>query len=62
MADIARTKDPQRWERAAAFYRVVEAHADAFVAVAVELEPLMKAARDVGIVDADAKPVFAKAP
>jgi hypothetical protein len=42
-------RDTARWERAAAFYRTVETHAQAFVAVAVELEPLARAARDAGI-------------
>jgi hypothetical protein len=49
MAELAGTKDPQRWERAAAFYRVIEAYAEAFVAVAIELEPINRAARDAGI-------------
>lgn len=53
MAEIAGTRDQQRWERAAAFCRVVETYAAAFVAVAVELGPLMQAARDAGIVDAE---------
>ena len=50
MAEVATIpRDTARWERAAAFYRAVEAHAQAFVAVAVELEPLARAARDAGI-------------
>jgi hypothetical protein len=49
MAQVASTQDAQRWERAAAFYRVVEQYAAAFVAVAVELKPLARAAREAGI-------------
>jgi Protein of unknown function (DUF3800) len=51
MAEIASTKDEERWERAAAFYRVVEKYAAAFVAAAVELGPLTQAAREMGIPD-----------
>src|SRR5262249_22570642 len=51
MAEVASTKDAQRWERAAAFYRVIEDCAEAFVAVAVELEPLKRAAAEAGFAD-----------
>ena len=50
MAEVATIpRNSARWERAAAFYRVVETHAQAFVAVAVELDPLYRAAREAGI-------------
>ena len=49
MVEIASTADAGRRERAAAFYRVVEKYAAAFVAVAVELRPLAQAAREAGI-------------
>ena len=48
MADIAGSKDAERWERAGWFYRVVERDAQAFVAVAVEIEPLGRVIRELG--------------
>lgn len=49
MAEIAGSKDPLRLERAGWFYRVVERYADAFVAVAVEIEPLKAVVREMGL-------------
>jgi hypothetical protein len=49
MIEIAGSKDKERWERAGWFYRIIERYAAAFVAVAVELEPLKLAARDAGM-------------
>jgi hypothetical protein len=49
MIEIAGTKDKERWERAGWFYRVIERHAEAFVAVAIELEPLKRAAHYAGM-------------
>ena len=48
MTDIAASKDAQRWERGAAFYRVVETYAAAFVAVAVDIPAFERAVVDAG--------------
>lgn len=52
MSEIALSRDPARWERAGAFYRVAEEHAEAFVAVAIELKALERAANDSGLAEA----------
>jgi hypothetical protein len=47
MKDIATSRVAERWERAGWSYRVVERYAQAFVAVAVEIEPLQRVIREL---------------
>ena len=47
MTEIASSHDAIRWERAGWFYRVVERHAQAFVACAVEIEGLRRVVREL---------------
>jgi hypothetical protein len=48
MAEIAGTKDEERWERAGWFYRVVERYAAAFVAVSVDINAFHAAVKKAG--------------
>lgn len=56
MADIAGSGNQDRLERAGYFYRIIEDHAEAIVAVAVEMEGLSRAVKELGLPDQFANP------
>lgn len=49
MSEVATTEDELRWERAGWFYRAIEEHAQAFVAVVVEIDALRRVVRELGL-------------
>lgn len=49
MSEVAASGSPERWERAGWFYRVIEDHVQAFVVVALEIEPLRRVRRELGL-------------
>ena len=51
MSEVGGSHDAERWERAGWFYRVIEDHAQAFLAVVVEIEPLRRIIRELGLPD-----------
>lgn len=51
MSEIAASADAQRHERAGGFYRVIEDHARAFVAIAVDEQALIQVVQELGFPD-----------
>lgn len=51
MSEVGASEDPERWERAGWFYRVIEDHAQAFATVVVEIEALRRVVRELGLPD-----------
>lgn len=51
MSKIGQSSDPERWERAGFFYRVIEEHCKAFVALAVDIEALNRVVDELRLPD-----------